>query len=86
MDAWGPYELRSATTYFPATAAEAIAVAVGESVDDAAADAALTCPGSDAVKADVCFFGDSEPIRHRTGSPTSRAPASEHMARNIAVH
>jgi uncharacterized protein (TIGR02118 family) len=67
METWGPYGLRSAAAYFPATdAAETIAVAICELVDDAAVDAASACPGSDAVMADIGIFTDSEPRHHRT--------------------
>lgn len=68
MDAWGPHGLRSATAYFPATAgAQIIAVAVCEFLDNGAVDAALACPRSEAVMADVSNFTDSEPIQHRMG-------------------
>jgi uncharacterized protein (TIGR02118 family) len=68
MDAWGPHGLRSATAYFPATdAAETIAIAICEFANDASVDAALACPRSDEVMADVRIFTDSEPTQHRTG-------------------
>jgi uncharacterized protein (TIGR02118 family) len=67
MTTWAPHGLRSAAAYFPATdTAETIAVAICEFEDEAAVDAALACPGSAAVMADVCIFTDSEPVQHRT--------------------
>ncbi|WP_199254553.1 EthD family reductase [Mycolicibacterium mengxianglii] len=66
MTAWGPYGLRSATAFFPEGRVEGtIALAVCEFDDDAAVDAALGSPQSEAVMADIVNFTDSPPTRHR---------------------
>ena len=64
--AWEPYGLRSATAFFPEGSVEGtVALAVCEFRDDAAVDAALRSPQSDAVMADIANFTDSTPARRR---------------------